>query len=421
MPLFQAFRKGYEVRILGMRMDWRDVRVRIGEGESERTEFKRGLGDLSAVGKTVCAFANTEGGVVILGVTDAKEIVGIREDVERVQERLTSFLQTGCSAPVTARAGRHEDPYGWVCWLEIPRQRGFEPLRYGGRVWVRRQRSSVEPSPAELQELYNAFGYILTEERTIQAATTAHIDIQAFRAYLQKSGIDIMDEIQPDDEDDLRNRGVVADLGGELHPTLYGTLAFGKKPQSYPQTHNFRVDCVAYEGDDRASDVLQVAEAAGRLDEQVQRAIGWFSSLGRFESYHGLIRKDHPLLPRAALRESLVNAVVHRDYAITGSKVLLEVFARHVDVTSPGGLPNHMSVQSVQAGGHPRSRNESMAHYMLVMGFMEQRGRGWPVMRRAMREFNDTEPAIVQDDARQFVRLRFHLGPARSYRAVLDA
>ena len=390
-------------------MEWLDVLNRIGAGESEQTEFKRGPGDLSAVGRAVCAFANTEGGVVILGVTDAQEIVGVSEDAERVQERLTSFLQSGCSSPVTARVGRHKDPNGWVHWLEIPRQRGYEPLRYDGRVWVRRGRSSVEPSPIELQDLYNAFGYIFTEERTIQAATAAHIDLQAFRAYLQRSGLDIEDEPQPTDEDDLRNRGAVAELGGMLHPTLYGVLAFGKQPQGYPQTHNFRVECVAYEGGDRASDVLQVGDASGRLDEQVQRAVGWFSGLGRFESYRGLIREDRPLLPPAALREALVNAVVHRDYAITGSKVLLEVFSRHVDVTSPGGLPNHMSVESVRAGGHPRSRNESMANYMLVMGFMEQRGRGWPVMRRAMREFNGTEPEIMQDDDSRFVRLRFYL------------
>ena len=390
-------------------MEWLDVLDRIGAGESEQTEFKRGLGDLSAVGKAVCAFANTEGGVIVLGVNDAPEIVGVREDAERVQERLTAFLQTGCSSPVTARVGRQEDPNGWVHWLEIPRQRGFEPLRYDGRVWVRRGRSSVEPSPNELQELYNAFGYILTEERTIQAATAAQVDLQAFRAYLQGIGLDVEDDLQPNDEDDLRNRGVVAELGGILHPTLYGVLAFGKEPQSYPQTHNFRVECVAYGGVDRASDVLQVAEAGGRLDEQVRRAAGWFSGLGRFESYHGLIRGDRPLLPQAALREALVNAVVHRDYAITGSKILLEVFTQHADVTSPGVLPNHMRIESVRAGGHPRSRNELMANYMLSRGFMEQRGRGWPVMRRAMREFNDTDPEITQDEPGKFVRLRFQL------------
>ena len=390
-------------------MEWLEVLKLIEAGEGQAAEFKRGLGDLSAIGKAVCAFANTRGGVVILGVDNEQNIVGVQEDSEKMQERLSAFLQTGCSAPVSARSGRHEDPKGWIHWLEVPKQRGFEPLRYGGRVWVRRERSSVEPSPVELQELYNAFGYILTEERSIQAGTPSDIDLIKFRSYLRALGLDIEGEPQPEDADNLRNRGVVAEIGGTAHPTLYGVLAFGNAPQNYPQTQNFRVDCVAYEGEDRASSVLQVAELSGCINEQVERAIGWFAGLGRFESYESLIRIDRLLLPRPAVREALVNAVVHRDYAIIGSKILFEVFSNRVDITSPGGLPNHMSVASVRAGAHPRSRNELLANYMLALGFMEKRGRGWLVMGKTMREFNGTEPEITQDEGRSYVRVTFRL------------
>jgi len=388
-------------------MDWPSVLQRIDAGESHRTEFKRGLGDLSAIGKAISAFANSEGGVVVLGVTDSGEILGVKEDTERVQERLTSFLQSGCSAPVTAYLGRHEDSGRWVHWVEVPRQRGFEPMKYEGRVWIRRARSTVEPSPTELQELYNAFGYILTEERVIQDSTPSHVDNDAFLSYLQSLGFDTESRPQPDSDDDLRNRHVLAELDGKLCVTLYGVLAFGKSPQRYPQTRNFRIECASYAGEDRASDVLQVAEATGRLDEQVDRAVGWFKSLGRFESYRNLIRQDRYLLPLAAIREALVNAVTHRDYAITGSKVMLEVFDKRVDVTSPGALPNSMTVEHVRAGAIPRSRNESMAHFMAARGFMEQRGRGWLVMRREMLAFNGTEPELLQDRQNKFVRATF--------------
>ncbi len=390
-------------------MEWLDVLRRIETGEDRHTEFKRGLGDLSAVGKAMCAFANTEGGVIVLGVADAREIVGVKEDAEKVEERLTAFLHTGCSSPVSARTGRHRDPHGRVHWVEVPRQRGFEPLRYDGRVWIRRERSSVEPSPTELQELYNTFGYILTEERAIQNAAMEHIDVEAFHAYLERLGFDTDEDPQPDPEHDLRNRSVLVDIGGEARATLYGVLAFGKTPQRYPQTRNFRIECVAYAGDDRASEVLQVAEGAGRLDEQVDRALGWFLGLGRFESYRNLVREDRHLLPRPAIRESLVNAVIHRDYAIMGSTTFLEVFAARVDVTSPGALPNHMTVAQVRAGANPRARNDSMGHFMAGMGFMERRGRGWLVMRRAMRAFNGTEPELVQDERNRFVRVTFRL------------
>ncbi len=391
-------------------MEWSDIRARIEAGEDLHTELKRGVGDLKEIGKAICAFANTEGGVIILGVDDGGTVLGVKEDAEKVQERLTGFLQSGCSSPVSARCGCGQDSSGRsVHWIEVARQRGYEPLRYSGRVWVRRGRSSVEPSPTELQELYNSFGYILTEERAIQAAGTADIDLAAFRAYLRRLGLETEAEPQPATEDDLRNRGVLTEIGGALHPTLYGVLAFGKEPQRFPQTASFWVECVAYAGQDRASDVLLVGEGKGRLDEQVQRVVGWVRGLGRRETYDGLVRTDRPLLPETALREAVVNAVVHRDYAITGSKVLLEVFSDRVDVTSPGTLPNHMTVESVRSGGHPRSRNELMANYMLVMGVMEQRGRGWPVMRKAMREFNGTEAELYQDEGGKFVRVTLRL------------
>ena len=65
-------------------MEWLEILGRIEAGESGRTEFKRGLGDLSAVGRVMCAFANAEGGVIVLGVADPGEIVGVTEHAEHV-------------------------------------------------------------------------------------------------------------------------------------------------------------------------------------------------------------------------------------------------------------------------------------------------------------------------------------------------
>ena len=245
-------------------------------------------------------------------------------------------------------------------------------------------------------------------------APPSHIDLDAFRTYLRHLGFDTTDDLQSDAEDALRNRDVLAEIGGELCATLYGVLAFGRDPQRYSRTRNFRVECVAYLGEDRASEVLQVASATGRAGEQVDQATGWFLSLGRYELYQNLVCEDRHMLLRRAIREALANAVTHRDYAITESKVLLEVFDRHVDVTSPGTLPNRMTVERVRAGANPRCRNEALAHFMTAMGYMERRGRGWLIMRREMRGFNGTEPELMQDVRNKFVRVTFRLGPYAS-------
>ena len=391
-------------------MEWLDVLWRIEANEAWRTEFKRGLGDLSDIGKAICAFGNGDGGLIVLGVDKSGSIVGVKEDPEQVQERLTNFLQSGCSTPVSARCGRYEDPNGWVHWIEVPRQlRRFEPLHYDGRFWIRRERASVPPSPTERQELFNDFGFVLTEEQVIRAATIDDIDHDAFRSFLYAQGLETDEEPQPPREDDMRNAGLLAMSDGNLHPTLYGVMVFGRDPQNHPQTASFFIQCAAYAGLDRATDVVSVADAKGRLEDQINRAMGWCRSLGRREIYRGILRQDVPLIPDSALREALVNAVIHREYAITGSSVLFEVFSDRIDVTSPGTLPNHMAVESVRAGSRPRSRNESMAHAMVVAKLMERRGRGWPLMRRTMREFNGTEPDILNEERGKFVRVTFRL------------
>ena len=389
-------------------MQWPEVQQRVASGEGRDTEFKRSL-DFGAIDRAICAFANTAGGLVVVGVEDSGEIRGIAGGPESVLERVSSFLQSGCNAPVQASVGNHEVADRWVYWISVPAQRGLEPLRHSGRVWVRRERSSVEPSPTELQELYNAFGYILTEERAMPGFGIGDIDIGFFREHLHRLGLDVESGPQPSVEDDLRNRGVLEEFDGALRPTLYGLLAFGKAPQGAPQTGNFWVECVAYGGTDQAAEAILVSQAKGRLDEQVSRAVSWARAFGHRERYGELRREDEPVLPLVAIREALVNAVVHRDYALTGSKILFEVFTDRVQITSPGALPNHMTVAAVKSGGRIRTRNELIANHLLELRFMEQRGRGWMVMRQEMRNFNDTEPQIDHDADSRFVTIRLPL------------
>ena len=90
-------------------MKWTDVQRRMRHvGEDSRTEFKRGIGNLRGIGKTLCAFANGNGGLIVLGLGDTGEIAGIEENPDSVQERLTSLLHSGCGKPVTAQCGRHD-------------------------------------------------------------------------------------------------------------------------------------------------------------------------------------------------------------------------------------------------------------------------------------------------------------------------
>ncbi len=398
-----------QIRVLSCAYDWIEILQRIEAGENARTEFKRSIDNKSAIGKTLCSFANGNGGVLLLGIDDAGQILGVKGDPTKIHEKLTNILNNSCNHPISAQCGYHRTKDIWVHWIQVERHnRGYLPFSFDGRFWIRRSRSTVAPSDSELQELFNVFGSVYTELRVIAAATQHDINMDVFFSFMRSQGLRMLEKPQLDIESDLSNSSVCGLHNEVLRPTLYGLMIFGRNPQGHQFTTSMFIQCVAYAGVDRASNVLSSGEAKGRLDEQVHRAIGWFQSLGRKEVFQGLHRIDIPLIPEAVLREALVNAVIHRDYSVLESRVLLEVFDNRIDVTSPGTLPNHMTVEQVRLGGSPRSRNEMMANAMVVFGLMERRGRGWLSMRHEMYKFNNTEPKLVNQQGDRFVRVTFH-------------
>ena len=393
-------------------MDWLQVLQRIAGGEDEQTEFKEWDGNAEKIARTMCAMSNGSGGLILIGVADDGTIVGVSEEPEAVTEKLTALLHTGLSAPVSARLRRQQAPGGWVHWLEVPRNGGPEPLKRGGRVYVRRGRSTVEPSAADLRDLYNAYGFILTEEQFVPGATVSDLDSEVFRAFLSAQQFDLLSPPQPSLDDDMRNRDVLRDDGGTLRPTVYGVLCFGRSPQAHRHLTNAKVVMTAFAGRDRAAPVTVTGEALGRVDEQVERVEGWMRALPHRERWEGTRRFEVPLVPPKAIREAIVNAIAHRDYALVGSPVLLDVFADRLEVTSPGALPNHLTVDAVMAGGVPRSRNEAIANYLAVRGkMMEKRGRGLPVIRGELRAAGAGEPVLKNDRESRIVRLTLPFAP----------
>ena len=256
-------------------------------------------------------------------------------------------------------------------------------------------RSDAVPSLLPgLQEPLN--GIVLNERQVVPSAALDDIDFGAVRTFMRAQGLDTEGAPQPAREDDLRNASIADELDGVLRPTLYGLMVFGRDPQAYPHTLSLFVQCAAYGGADQAADVLSAGEGKGRLEDQVNRAMGWFRSLAdeRFirDSTAGMFprcRKVH--FARRWSTRSSTGTTPSPD-----PRSCWKCSTTRIVVTSPGALPNHMTVEQARMGGAPRSRNEMMANAMVVRGLMERRGRGWLTMRHAMRRFNGTEPTLGQ-------------------------
>lgn len=389
-------------------MKWEDVQAALAQGEGSRVEFKSKLAP-DRIKDALCAFANTEGGVLVLGVADDGCVVGIDGDRDEVQKTLTNLLQSGLSAPIVGVPDSVLLDGKWLHWVDVPRQRGPKPVAVGGRVRVRRGRSNHLPGDAELQDLLTNFGFVLTEEQAVPGTCIADIDQRTFYSWLRDQGVDVSAEPQLAATVDLRNRGVLVQRPGEDHGSLYGLLCFGLDPQRHRQMGGHFIHCTAFAGPTRGDDTFSVTEARGCVDQQVRAAEAWYQTLGHRERIVGLLREESGALPMPVIREVLTNAVAHRDYGVTGSKILFDVFTDRIEVTSPGELPNHVRKEGVLGGGVTLSRNQMIANFLFSKQFMDRRGLGFPKMTRLLRLHGHPDPMLDDDRIGRFVRVTLRL------------
>ena len=114
---------------------------------------------------------------------------------------------------------------------------------------------------------------------------------------------------------------------------------------------------------------------------------------------------DRPVYPRDALREGLVNALIHRDYLLTSTDVELAVYGDRLEIVSPGRLPNGITPDRMRFGTRS-SRNQLLNDVMRDYRYLGHMGMGIPrKIIRGMREHNGTEPDLVERDERFIVRL----------------
>ena len=111
---------------------------------------------------------------------------------------------------------------------------------------------------------------------------------------------------------------------------------------------------------------------------------------------NGLKRQETLEIPESALREAILNAVVHRDYSISGSNIKIEVFDNRVEISSPGGLPRTLTIEDIKAG-RSEIRNLVIARLIKEMGFIEQWGSGIRRMIQLCRENQILEPEFFED------------------------
>jgi predicted HTH transcriptional regulator len=374
-----------------------------GEGVKVTTELAKDL----------TCFANTEGGVIVFGVRDDRERIGIPEErFDELQQMIVNVAQNnvepGIGHLLLFDRVLLPDSSGVrrLCLkLEIKKAQFSVHAPKGRRPYRRTADHCHEMTLEEQARAFERKGMMKPfEERPVYSAGTDDLAIGRFSSYYEARYAAPLDVIGPDLERLLLNLKITdRDESGALHPTALGLLLFTPSPDVW-LSGSF-IDTCAYEGSHPDSDRQRDAKVIrGSVVDQIEKVTDYFSEspfLPVAASKDGRGRIDKPSYSLRALQEAVVNAIVHRDYSIHGAQIRIFIFADRIEISNPGRLHNTLSPDDLFAGCQPVRRNQMLAGFLrdytsplTQRSYMEGRGEGFLAMVRECIKISGREPDL---------------------------
>lgn len=322
--------------------------------ETENREFKVQFTD--EIYKEVIAFANTDGGVIYVGLDDDGNVVGL-SDVDEEFTRITNGIRDAIMPDVTmfVRFTVQENRVVRITVGEGTNKpyylkgKGLKP----SGVYVRQGASSVPASPEQIRRMIkDSDGDVFEEMRALNQDLTFDAAKEAFQRYGVAFG-----------QEKYRALGIAQADG------LYTNLGLLLSDQC---RHTIKI---AVFGDEEKTSFRDHKEFGGSVFAQLGDAFDYLQLCNRTTAtFHGLERVEAPDYPQEALREALLNTIVHRDYGFSGS-IIINVSDKEMEFISIGGLVSGLSTEDIRSG-ISQPRNPKLAEVFHRLRLIESYGTG---------------------------------------------
>jgi ATP-dependent DNA helicase RecG len=218
------------------------------------------------------------------------------------------------------------------------------------------------------------------ERSPVPGTELEDLDQQALHSYLQRRAPQLLETKPP--EQLAAGLGLLTTTGGRPVPTVAGLLLFGTLPQLVRP--EWGLVGVRFRGTHMSDPIAVRLDVEGNLSSMVDQTISFVCE--HSQSVPSLVNpKDaEPEYSEVAVRESLLNALIHRDYRLTG-RVAVRLFDDRLEVWNPGGMSVQLSLEHLaQHGGVSLPRNPILASAARALGFIDQIGKGLPSIRRSV-------------------------------------
>ncbi len=370
-----------------------EIEKLLSQSESKVLEFKRDISSLEPILKAIVAFANTAGGIVVIGRTDEGVLVGVK-DVFKAEESLASSIADNIRPSIFPEIEIATVNSKDFLVVKVSHWRAPFYLKNAGMpqgVYVRLGSTNRPASPELLAELQRS---VLTP------------------SYDQQPLIDLAkDELQIEkdmSEEKLRSLGVLVPADHQLVPSIGGLILFGKKGCRQQLVPDARVSCARFVGNDK-SRILDRLEIEGTILDAVEEVSKFIARNTRLAAeFEDVFRKDIPEYSPLALREALINALVHADYSLTGSHIQIAIFNDRLEIQNPGMLPFGFTLDDFKMGVS-RVRNRVIARVFYELKLMEQWGSGYKRIMEACRAEGYPDPKW--EELGMYIRVTFYPSP----------
>ena len=367
----------------------------LNKGEDEMTEFRRSFSKETL--RTLCAFANTKGGEVWLGIADDGTVVGVELGRESLRDWAGQIRQ---ELGIHAHLETEEIDGKPVVRIAVSESL-TKPVRYRGRAYVRSGSTDrIATDEEETRWVLERTGQTwdaLPERR----ARWEHLDLEQIRRFRRLCNLKGRRPI-PEDEDDetvLQKLGLLTEDGGI---TRAAVLLFGREPQYFYLQAFLRI------GRFRSPTfVTDDHPIYGTLWDQVEGAMAYFrqhlqTGYGPTPEPAREVIWEYPL---EALREAIVNAVCHRDY-LSGSHIQVRWFNDYMVILSPGTLPSPLRPEDLKRTHPSCPRNRKIAEMFFYAGWIEQWGAGIQKILDECRRMGLPEPEWREDQGAIWLTFR---------------
>jgi ATP-dependent DNA helicase RecG len=333
------------------------------------------------IARLASGMANADGGTLLVGVEPDKTVTGIPHS----QEEIPGLVQSPESLLLPPLHPACERIHlGNLLLLKFDIAPSPELHRVsGGRSFYRVATENPSLSAEQIQSMREGKKSFHYERQTVPDATWEDLDLEAIEAFAQKIG-------DPREPKSILHRPYHLIDGSMEKPSITraGLLLFAKDPERWHPRCG--IDFVKYEGNERqyggSLNVIKrirfeaplwrlIDEAVGRIKEQVpERTI-----------LHDLFFQERLEYPTFAWQEAVVNAVAHRDYALSGASVEFWMFDDRIEVRSPGLPPPPVTIEQLRAQQRVHfSRNPLLVRALTDLGYLREMGEGIPRIFQSM-------------------------------------